>query len=125
MKTREHNRVRNTQSSIKTNIMNQQGNQTDIQTTTIIYQITDSQLREFARNVIEEARDNMAAEVQRCVADAVGNRADYCSFDEACERTGKTRQTISAWVRKGRLHPVKNGKKVLFLRSEIVKEAGL
>lgn len=110
---------------ILTEIMEQQRQQTDTQAATTVYQMTDRQLEDFARKVVECARDNMAAEVQRRVADAVGNRADYCSFEEACERTGKTRQTLSAWVRKGRLHPVKNGKKVLFLRSEIVKEAGL
>ena len=38
----------------------------------MVYQMTDSQLRDFARKVVEEARDNMAAEVQRRVADAVG-----------------------------------------------------
>ena len=50
--------------------MKQQRQQTDTQAAAMVYQMTDSQLRDFARKVVEEARDNMAAEVQRRVAAA-------------------------------------------------------
>lgn len=52
--------------------MKQQRQQIDTQAAATVYQMTDSQLKAFAREVVEEARDNMAAEVQRRVADAVG-----------------------------------------------------
>lgn len=92
---------------------------------TIVFQLTEKQLDEFARRIVEQTRDSVAEEVHRRVASAFGNRLDYCSMKEACEITNKTRQTLSSWIRKGRVHPMYNGNKVLFLREEIAKEAAV
>ena len=94
-------------------------------TATIVYQMTEEQLLNFAHRVVEETRNSVADEVHRRVAEAMGDRFDYCSMDEACNITNKTRQTLSAWIKKGRLHPVYNGNKILFLREEIAKEAAV
>ncbi len=96
-----------------------------MQPTMIVYQMTEDQLRVFANCVVEQTRDLMIEEARRIVASVMGDRFEYCSVAEACEITGKTRQTLSAWVKKGRLHPVYNGNKMLFLREEVVREAGL
>lgn len=91
----------------------------------IVYQMTEEQLKEFAYRVVEETRDSVAEELHRRVASAMGNRVEYCSMEEACAITGKSRQTLYAWVKKGRLHPEYNGNKILFLRKEVAKEAGI
>lgn len=91
----------------------------------IVYQVTEEQLNEFAHRIVEETRDGVAEELHRRVASAMGNRFEYCSMEEACDITGKTRQTLCRWVKEGRLHPEYNGNKLLFLRKEISKEAGL
>lgn len=95
------------------------------QSATIVYQMTEEQLKEFAYRVVEQTRDSVADELHRRVASAMGNRIEYCSLQEACEITGKSRQTLHNWVKKGRLHPEYNGNKMLFLRREIAKEAGI
>lgn len=87
--------------------------------------MTEDQLLSFAHQVVAETRDSVADEVHRRIAEAMGDRFDYCSMDEACNITNKTRQTLSAWIKKGRLHPVYNGNKILFLREEITKEASI
>lgn len=96
-----------------------------LKTATIVYQMTEAQLLNFAHLVVAETRDSVADEVHRRVASAIGNRFEYCSMEEACDITGKTRQTLSAWIKKGRLHPAYNGNKILFLREEIAKEAAV
>lgn len=100
----------------------------DIQTlnhkgATIVYQLTDKQLLNFAHQIVAETRDSVAEEVHRRIAHAFGNRFDYCSMEEACNITGKTRQTISSWIKKGKLHHTYNGNKILLLREEVQKEA--
>ena len=90
---------------------------------TNVYQMTEEQLLNFAHQVVAETRDSVAEEVHRRVANAMGNRFEYCSMEEACNITGKTRQTLSTWVKKGKLHPTYNGNKILFLREEVQKEA--
>lgn len=91
----------------------------------IVYQMTEEQLLAFAHSIVAETRDSVAEEVHRRVAAAMGDRFAYCSMEEACTITNKTRQTLSNWIKRGRLHPVYNGNKILFLREEIAQEASV
>ncbi len=95
----------------------------EILNATIVYQMTEEQLMDFAHRVVEETRDSVAEELHKRVAAAVGNRFDYCSFTEAMRITNRTRQTLHKWIKTGRVTIVKNGKNVLFLRSDLAREA--
>lgn len=90
---------------------------------TIVYQMTEEQLLNFAHQVVAETCDSVAEEIHKRVAHAMGNRFDYCSYREVCDITGKSSRTIYTWVKKGILNPVYNGNKMLFLRSEVIEHS--
>lgn len=90
---------------------------------TIVYQMTEEQLMDFAHRVVEETRDSVAEELHRRVAEAVGNRLAYISTEEACEITGKSDRQLRNMRYKGLLRITRNGRKVLYLRKDVVKYA--
>lgn len=90
---------------------------------TIVYQMTEEQLLNFAHQIVAETCDSVAEEIHRRVAHAVGNRFDYCTMKEAIEITGRTRCTLRDWMKKGKIHYTYNGNKLLLLRKDVNKEA--
>lgn len=89
---------------------------------TIVYQLTEDQLNDLAHRIVEETKESVSNNIYDRISLAMGDKLAYCSMEEACNLAHVTRQTISSWVKQGRLHPVYNGNRMLFLRTEVKEQ---
>ncbi|MCM1216574.1 MAG: helix-turn-helix domain-containing protein [Alistipes sp.] len=82
--------------------------------------ISASDLRAFAESVAHNTGRDFATATVSAIKEAMGDKALYCTTEEAMEILGCGRSTINLWMNKGVIIPCKIGRPHLFLRSEIL-----
>lgn len=73
---------------------------------TAIYQITETDLKSFLNEIAIQIENTKIVEV-------------HYTLNEVLKITGKNRTTLWSWEKKGYLTPVRMGKTLLYLKSDI------
>lgn len=81
--------------------------------------MTADELRSFARDIANSVAEQMSSQTVDAIKLAMGDTMKYCTTEEAIEEYGIPQSTLNSWIAKGYLHPLKKGRKNVYLREEL------
>lgn len=82
--------------------------------------VSASDLRTFANTLIKETGDNVAEKTFSAVKAAMGDKMEYCTREETSLILGVSFPTLYRWEKEKCLIPLRIGRKVIYLRDEVV-----
>ena len=85
----------------------------------VMITMSAEELRDFAHDIAQSVAELMSTLTIDSIKDAMGNSMKYCTTEEAVEEYGIPLSTLSSWIAKGYVHPMKKGRKNVFSRAEL------
>ena len=85
----------------------------------VMITMSAEELRDFAHDIAQSVAEQMSHQTVDAIKDAMGNTMKYCTTEEAVEEYGIPLSTLSSWIAKGYVHPMKKGRKNVFSRAEL------
>lgn len=81
--------------------------------------MTAEELRSFAQDLANKVAEHLSHLTVDAIKSAMGDTMKYCTTEEAIEEYGIPQSTLNSWIAKGYLHPLKKGRKNVYLREEL------
>ena len=81
--------------------------------------MTPSELRDFAEDIARSVAERMSAQTVDAIKEAMGDTMKYCTTEEAIAEYNIPHSTLNNWIAKGYIHPLKKGRKNVYLREEL------
>lgn len=83
--------------------------------------MTAEELRSFAQDLANKVAEHLSHLTVDAIKSAMGDTMKYCTTEEVKRDYGVPQSTLSNWIAKGIITPIKKGGKNLFLRDDLLK----
>ena len=82
--------------------------------------MTADELRSFARDIANSVAEQMSSQTVDAIKLAMGDTMKYCTTEEVKRDYDVSQSTLSNWIARGIITPIKKGGKNLFLRDDVL-----